>query len=607
MKRYIVLYSFFLISFFMVNSLCFVNTQNTYPKVFLSLFSSLSFPEFPKSSWSQEGFCADTFVKTNIGYRPIQECVVGDTLIRSDGQVKKIVSITKKFVKQYVRLVVDDVVLYVGCDQQYCILPEHTWKLAKDIKVDDELLTNSHECCIVTDAQVIERETLLYNFTVEDHIFYIAPDDICVHNAEAVMLGAAAIACLEYITVVNPVIATIGATAALSSIVYKLCSDQRQVVSISVLLQERSYYEQRKIDLVNIRQELLCIKNDLINIKALCGNGALSFTHRFLQQNSIIDNHCQNHWSKISSIDEMQLSEQQKIELRTAREAELHVLEQDIIALQCVLALDCNTVIEQMNAAVVEYKIVCDQAKVAKVAWNNSVYVTDSIALQLYKEELIEDFVLQNLNQKVLELKAIVHYYHNNMSTRCLKASTNIIDFLATVEPCIDQWYETFQEDRKRVAFNMSLGERYFTRRGISVVGLKNETRAVLEQAQKNNVAKKFAQIQNRLSGMVSSGGPYKDPKDNEPEKEQECKRIVNTMTKSEFFKTHGKDYQRWRDNIYRRKPGTKGIENAEYLEWDHLHNDLEAYSKAREHMGSIDPKLLKLYKGPVYGRAIRK
>lgn len=524
MKVSTIYFFLFSIPLYTSNSLCVVNIQNMQPKVFLSSLI-LCFEGFPKSSWSQEGFCAGALVKTAAGYRSIQECKEGDILLGCYGQEKKIVSITKKFVKQYVRLIVDDIIMNVGCDQQYCVLPEHTWKPAKDIKVDDQLLTNSHECCTLTHVQLIERETLLYSFTVEDHIFYIAPDDICVHNAEALTLGIAA-TCLEYITLVNPIIATVGATAALSTIVYKLCSGQKETVSTSVLLPERSYYEQRKIDLINMRQELLCIKNDLMNIKALCGNSAFSFTHQFLQQNSIVGSHCHNRWSKISSTDEMQLSEQQKIDVRNAREAELHALEQEVIALQCMLALHCNMVMEQVYVATIEYKTVADQANVAKVAWNNSVYVTDSIALQLYKAELIEDFVLQNLNQKILELKAIVHYYHNNMSMRCLKASTNIIDFLATIEPFIDQWYETFQEDRKRVVFNMSLGERYFTSRGISVAGIKNETRSVLEQAQKNNAAKTLAQIQNKLSGIAGSGGPYKDPKDNESEKNIENKKV---------------------------------------------------------------------------------
>ena len=61
--------------------------------------------------------------------------------------------------------------------------------------------------------------------------------------------------------------------------------------------------------------------------------------------------------------------------------------------------------------------------------------------------------------------------------------------------------------------------------------------------------------------------------------------------------------YEHYRDNIYKRKRGSKGIEKAEYIEWDNLHNDVEAYSKSKWHLGSIDPKTLKLYKGSVHRR----
>ena len=78
-----------------------------------------------------------------------------------------------------------------------------------------------------------------------------------------------------------------------------------------------------------------------------------------------------------------------------------------------------------------------------------------------------------------------------------------------------------------------------------------------------------------------------------------------NTFNKfHDYFVTYNIGYyEHYRDGVYRRKRNTKGIADAEYLEWDHLHNDVEAYSKSRIHIGSIDPEKLTLYKGPVYGR----
>ena len=56
---------------------------------------------------------------------------------------------------------------------------------------------------------------------------------------------------------------------------------------------------------------------------------------------------------------------------------------------------------------------------------------------------------------------------------------------------------------------------------------------------------------------------------------------------------------------MYRAKRGTERLagHKAEFLQWDHLHNDVEAYSKSEKHLGSINPKTLELYKGPEAGR----
>ena len=92
------------------------------------------------------------------------------------------------------------------------------------------------------------------------------------------------------------------------------------------------------------------------------------------------------------------------------------------------------------------------------------------------------------------------------------------------------------------------------------------------------------------------------DPNDDKPKE-----RKKNGMSKSEFFNQEEvkKNYESYRDGIYRKKIGAKGIEGAEYIQWDHLHNDVEAYSKSKKHIGSIDPKTLKLYKDPVGPRKI--
>lgn len=99
-----------------------------------------------------------------------------------------------------------------------------------------------------------------------------------------------------------------------------------------------------------------------------------------------------------------------------------------------------------------------------------------------------------------------------------------------------------------------------------------------------------------------NSGPGGQDP--NDPKKKLDD-RITNTITKVEFFRQLKDQYEYWKDGIYRLKDRAMGLLDgkAYYLQWDNLHNDLEVYSKTKNHLGSLDPKTLNLYKGPVYGR----
>lgn len=89
-----------------------------------------------------------------------------------------------------------------------------------------------------------------------------------------------------------------------------------------------------------------------------------------------------------------------------------------------------------------------------------------------------------------------------------------------------------------------------------------------------------------------SGGDSSEDPDDPDQKKRKE-----NKISKKDFFNSIKNSYEYWRDQIYKRKPNNNGIENAEYLKWDHLRNDIEAYNKYGKHIGSIDPQEKTLYK----------
>ncbi len=81
--------------------------------------------------------------------------------------------------------------------------------------------------------------------------------------------------------------------------------------------------------------------------------------------------------------------------------------------------------------------------------------------------------------------------------------------------------------------------------------------------------------------------------------------RKVNSTSKTEFVKKAKEDYEYLREGIYRKKKNANGMEGAEYLKWDHLHNDVEAYNVSKRHLGSIDPQTEIIYKPAVKNRTI--
>ena len=93
------------------------------------------------------------------------------------------------------------------------------------------------------------------------------------------------------------------------------------------------------------------------------------------------------------------------------------------------------------------------------------------------------------------------------------------------------------------------------------------------------------------------------DPNDDD---EKEKERKFNEMSKTEFFKKVKGDYRFDKQlNVYVRIKGKEGLKcsrtgkDIEFLEWDGLHLDVEAYGSNKAHLGSIRTSDYVMYKGP--------
>ena len=100
---------------------------------------------------------------------------------------------------------------------------------------------------------------------------------------------------------------------------------------------------------------------------------------------------------------------------------------------------------------------------------------------------------------------------------------------------------------------------------------------------------------------------PMLDPED--PDKDKNNERKTNTMPKQEAFKQSkiANDYEKVKGrDRWKRKKGAQGLDKkAQFLEWDNLHKDIEAYDSTGNHLGSYEPTSLKLYKDAIYSRTI--
>ena len=468
----------------------------------------------------EEGFCAGTGIPTVSGYRHIEDLVVGDYIIDINNQERQIVNIARKFVPEYVQLIIGNTVINAGHDQCFYVSPEINWVEADYISAQDVILNNNNQYAI-DKIKIIHEEALLYVLAVNNHIFCIAPHNLIVHNSNAMMLDGIDV-CLGSITVSNPVVALLGAAVALSKIFYDAYNDnQVDCIKASaladLLLAERYYYERRKTELEQLKQNFNQIKNGLESIKTLCSSQTANFTYLFLQQK--IEPHVQNSYLKILIADEMQLLDDQKKKLRDLRELDLYMLEEEIKDIQLILALHCNEIMKQMQDVINEHKKITAQSEHVHAAWNGNLHqITKFIAFPLYEQSRLEEFSVNVVSQKFNEFKFTAQYYKNCMSSSCIKQTTNIIEALEKSAPLIVEYEQWLAIEKERIAYNISLVEQYYSGYGVSIMQLNAAIEGNLHKLNKQyseKKQKKLIEINKKKFDLKNSRGPKK-PRNND-------------------------------------------------------------------------------------------
>lgn len=354
------------------------------------------------------------------------------------------------------------------------------------------------------------------------------------YEASAVAVRVAPIV-LEYITVVNPIVATVGAAVALTVVgqqAYQAYVKQQTLnsdIPDNILLAERNYFELRKFNLENIKSELTAMKSGLMNL----GLGGTSFTNTLLQQ--CTQRSLFNIFT-VSASQELLLSEFEMHELRKQREFELAELEQEIIELQLFLALHVNELIVQVEAAQHEHEKTSDQIAQAIDSWNalsDSRALTKAKALEGYESDYLEKYLIEKFEDRVVELKRVVEYYSVCAVSFCLKKSTNIIEKLHDLKQLIKDQEKYIGEHQQRIKQNISISRQACASHGVHLDAISKKVKAFYEQKKKEVVEQALKDAEIKKQKLNSSGdGPQKD--DEQDKKEQKNSAVHNMQ---DFFK----------------------------------------------------------------------
>jgi len=279
-----------------------------------------------------------------------------------------------------------------------------------------------------------------------------------------------------------------------------------------VVLAERFYYEQRKEALEKTKQELVGIKKDLETLKGLNPD---SFTYQFLKQYSYPEVHS----VQLPSISQEKcFSEDEKNGLKNVRANELISLEKQINAIQNLLVLHLNQLVENLSWVESLYQnAMVEITKVMDVWNNNSHVITPDVASKIYENYLFREHLITRVHSVFDELLVISRYYRvcKNESIKLIATNIAILEQMVSVVEAKKSW---LLEEERQARNGTTILERYFANRNISVSTLKSGTQKEVSEAFKKHSAdalKKLAIQQQTNSGF--GGGPRKDDdKDNE-------------------------------------------------------------------------------------------
>lgn len=473
-----------------------------------------------------EGFVPETLAHGASKMLPIKKCTTSDPIISRNHALKAVTATTKVYVDRYVHLKFADGCVRTGCEQQF-YTDRALWKCAQDLCTGDALCDIQGNHHLVLDVKIIHESVTLYALSVEDNVLCIEPYGLLVHNMAAV-LGASSLS-LGAISIANPIALMVGATVALSIVAsrawqtwQKYNASHDTEPSDDVILAERLYYETRKKELEQLKNELIRIKEAIETIKLVCKT--VSFTYQFFKQAPPTIKPIQHRLLSISKDKERKLNAAQQQELRTLRQQDLLVREQEIIELHTLLAMHSNTLIERMQTEYAEYQA-CNAP--LHTTFNDFAcgYLDNTTIGNFYACLIMQELALERMMQTIQEACCVAQCYQKLPSGSCIHSSTTIVQAWHQAQPCIANRKQLITKERDTCNQRMRAVEQHFTRRGGDISKLKNGLRTTTEKhLNKHDIKQMTTAITKLNTVMHNATGTATLPEQIEVEKEEEKK-----------------------------------------------------------------------------------
>jgi len=135
---------------------------------------------------NKEGFFGSTIVRTDKGYRKIEDLKVGDTVACYNGKdsattYSKVTFADRLQVSKHIRIVMDGGVIHVAHDHKFYAKSSDSWVTAHELLTTPDLrrLVESR----MQDVKEVNQPLEVVRITVDEHHnFYVTPHNILVHN-----------------------------------------------------------------------------------------------------------------------------------------------------------------------------------------------------------------------------------------------------------------------------------------------------------------------------------------------------------------------------------------------------------------------------------------